>query len=73
MIVLTFFPLPVTTACELGVFFMGKSLLAVFFVNLGLTKGAIGLPNGAEGLTVGSYILTVGADGLTNDEDVCDG
>ncbi|GKG44292.1 hypothetical protein Tco_0485730, partial [Tanacetum coccineum] len=52
---------------------------AVFFVNLGVTKGVVGLRNGAVflrecavGLRNGTYVcdwLAVGAEGLT---DVCD-
>ncbi|GJX87401.1 reverse transcriptase domain-containing protein [Tanacetum coccineum] len=58
-------------------FFIGESLLQVFFVNLGVTNGAEGLTNGvdglidgATGLTDGIYGITDGAEGLTN---VCNG
>ncbi|GKB66174.1 hypothetical protein Tco_0927586 [Tanacetum coccineum] len=43
----TFFPLPLLAAT----FFIGDSLLAVFFVNLGVTNGVVGLREGADGLT----------------------
>ncbi|GKD55079.1 zinc finger, GRF-type containing protein, partial [Tanacetum coccineum] len=42
-------------------FFIGDSLLAVFFVNLGVTNGVVGLREGADGLAV-----TKGAVGLRN-------
>ncbi|GKB79956.1 defensin-like protein 1 [Tanacetum coccineum] len=70
-------PLPFALACVLVAFFIGESLLQVFFVNLGVTNGAEGLTNGvdglidgATGLTDGIYGITDGAEGLTN---VCNG
>ncbi|GJW31854.1 hypothetical protein Tco_0051886 [Tanacetum coccineum] len=56
----------------------GESLLAIFFVNLGLTNGAegdsltVGLTIVADGLTNVAVDLRNGVVGLTNVEDVCD-
>ncbi|GJT05185.1 hypothetical protein Tco_0839647 [Tanacetum coccineum] len=70
-------PLPFALACVLVAFFIGESLLQVFFMNLGVTNGAEGLTNGVDGLidgvtglTDGIYGITNGVEGLTN---VCNG
>ncbi|GJW42733.1 zinc finger, GRF-type containing protein [Tanacetum coccineum] len=66
-----FFPLPFAPA----VFFIGDILFANVFVNLGVTKGAVGLRKGGVCLLEGALGLTEGATGLRGGvglTNVCD-